>query len=255
MNDRASMYEGIRYLFSSFETLEDIVLFGKRTTLQRSEQTEAVLYTHGDIKMFVAVNFTQQEQTVTLDGIDGTAWYHFRHNGMLEGNTFKLKPFGAIIGTSEPRGEDLPSYDEVLALVEQKEYERTHTGNLLFDRHDEIAITSSSTHYPDLPKLFDGVRDNLGYELHLKEDQTENFFEMDLTKVSPSFNKVAVHGLNVDGMTIQLRVGDDLIAPDVEDVVTEQYSTTILLKETVKPDGLRLIFPQEIVELYEIEVF
>jgi hypothetical protein len=255
MNDRASMYEGIRYLFSSFETLEDIVLFGKRETLQRSEQTEAVLYTHGDIKMFVLVNFTQQEQTVTLDGIDGTAWYHFRHNGMLEGNTFKLKPFGAIIGTSEPRGEGLPSYDEVLALVEQKEYERTHTGNLLFDRHDEIDITSSSTIYPDRPKLFDGVRDNLGYELHLKEDQTENFFEMDLTKVAPSFNKVAVHGLNVDGMTIQLRVGDELTTPAVDDVVTEQYSTTILLKETVKPDGLRLIFPREKVELYEIEVF
>ena len=255
MNDRASMYEGIRYLFSSFETLEDIVLFGKRTTLQRSEQTEAVLYTHGDVKMFVAVNFTQQEQTITLDGIDGTAWYHFRHNGMLEGNTFKLKPFGTIIGTSEPRGEDLPTYDEVLALVEQKEYERTHTGSLLFDQHDKMNYTGSSCHYPDYPKLFDGVRDNLGYELHMKQDQSENFFEMDLTKVAPSFNKVAVHGLNVDGMTIQLRVGDELIAPAVEDVVTEQYSTTILLKETVKPDGLRLVFPQKTVELYEIEVF
>ena len=104
-------------------------------------------------------------------------------------------------------------------------------------------------------KLFDGVRDNLGYELHLKEDQTENFFEMDLTKVAPSFNKVAVHGLNVDGMTIQLRMGDELIAPAVENVATEQYSTAILLKETVKPDGLRLIFPQATVELYEIEVF
>jgi hypothetical protein len=190
-----------------------------------------------------------------LDGIDGTAWYHFRHNGMLEGNTFTLKPFGTIIGINELRGADLPTYDEVLMLVEEKEYERTHTGNLLFDQHDKMTYTGSSCHYPDYPKLFDGVRDNLGYELHLKQDQTENYFEMDLTKVAPSFNKVAVHGLNVDGMTIQLRVGDDLITPDVEDVVTEQYSTTILLKETVKPDGLRLIFPREKVELYEIEVF
>ena len=255
MNDRASMYQGFRYIFSSFEALEDIVLFGKRKTLQRSEQTESVLYTHGDVKMFVLVNFTQQEQTVTLDGIDGTNWYHFRHNGMLEGNTFKLKPFGAIIGTSEPRGEGLPSYDEVLALVEQKEYERTHTGNLLFDRHDEIDITSSSTIYPDRPKLFDGVRDNLGYELHLKEDQTENYFEMDLSKVAPSFNKVAVHGYQVDGMTVQIGNGEKLIDPEVIEVITEQYSTTIVLKDTVKPERLRLVFPLKTVELYEIEVF
>ena len=255
MNDRACMYQGIRYLFSSFEALEDIVLFGKRTTLQRSEQTEAVLYTHGDVKMFVLVNFTQQEQTVTLDGIEGTSWYHFRHNGMQEGNTFTLKPSGTIIGTSVPKGESLPLYDDVLALVEREEYARTHTGSLLFDRHDEIVVTSSSTHYPDLPKLFDGVRDNLGYELHLKEDQTENYFEMDLTKVAPSFNKVAVHGLNVDGMTIQLGNGEELTDPEVIDVITEQYSTTIVLKDTVKPERLRLIFPHKIVELYEIEVF
>lgn len=255
MNDRASMYQGIRYLFSSFEVLESIVLFGKRTTLFRSDEAEAVLYTHGEEKMFVLVNFTQQEQTVTLDGIEGTDWYHFRHTGMLEGNTFHLKPFGAIIGTSTPKGEDLPLYDDVLALVEKEEYARTHTGNLLFNRHDEIAITSSSRIYPDLPKLFDGVRDNLGYELHLKEDQTENFFEMDLTKVAPSFKKVAVHGYQVDGMTIQIGNGETLVAPEVEDVITEQHSTTIVLKDTVKPDRLRLIFPQEIVELYEIEVF
>ncbi len=255
MNDRASMYQGIRYLFSSFETLEDIVLFGKRTTLFRSDVAEAVLYTHGEEKMFVAVNFTPQDQTVTIDGIDGTAWYHFRRAGMLEGNTFCLKPFETMIGTSNPKGEDLPLYDDVRALVEKQEYARTHTGNLLFDRKEEMSFTASNSCFPDFTKLFDGVYDNLGLELRRKEEEAESFFEIDITKIAPSFKKVVVHGYQVDGMTIQIRTGETLITPEVENVITQQYSTTILLKETVKPDNLRLIFKQDFVQLYEIEVF
>jgi hypothetical protein len=254
LNDRAALYEGIRYLFSTFEALEDMVLLAKRTELIYNQNVHAVHYALNGEEMFVLVNLVDEPQTVTLDGISGS-WYNFRHGGMITGNTFDLKPYEVVIGTSKIRDEGLPTYQEEKALVDKLEYERTHTGNLLFDRHDKIGITSSSTIYPDVPKLFDGVRDNLGYELHLRQDQTENIFEMDLTQVAPSFNKVAVHGLNVDGMTIQLRICNELVNVEAEDVITGQYSTTILLKETVKPDGLRLIFPKEKVELYEIEVF
>jgi len=41
----------------------------------------------------------------------------------------------------------------------------------------------------------------------------------------------------------------------VAEVLTEEFSTTYILKEAVCPDALRLEFHQEYVELYEIDVF
>lgn len=55
LNDTPKMYEGYRYLFASFEALESLVLHGKRTTLFKSGEAEAVHYDNGDEKMFVLV--------------------------------------------------------------------------------------------------------------------------------------------------------------------------------------------------------
>ena len=44
MADRPVTEEGVRYLFSSFEALDQMVLFGKRTQLLRTEEAECVLY-------------------------------------------------------------------------------------------------------------------------------------------------------------------------------------------------------------------
>ncbi len=254
MKDRASMYYGMQYQFSTFEVLEDIVLFGKRETLYRSEIAESVLYTHENEKMFVLANYTPQEQTVTLDGIDGTAWYNFRREGMIEGNIFNLNPFEVIIGTSSPRGEDLPKYHDVLALVEKEEYARTHTGSLLFEREDEMAYTASKHGYLEPYKLFDGTHDNLAVELTPNEKDTDVFFEMDLTKIAPSFNKVVVCGHQVDDAVIKVRNGETLTSPEIKEVIKEHYTTTILLKDTAAPDALRLEFGSHFVELYEVEV-
>ncbi len=251
MNDRPCMYEGMRYLFSSFMALESIVLFGKRTQLFYSTEAEAVLYEHGDEKMFVIVNFTQQPQTVALDGIDGQ-WHEFRRNRMLSGNTFTVWPMGTIIATNTPKGTDLPTYDEVTALIEKEEYRRTHTGSLLFDRFDDMKFNVSKNRFPDYLKLFDGMLDNLGVELCDKE---QNFFELDLTKVKPTFNKVVVCGYQVDDLTVKVRTGDTEIVPAVAEVITEEYATTVILQEPVSPEHLRLEFGRELVELYEIQVF
>ena len=250
MNDRGWFYEGTRYLFSSFEALEDLVLFGKRTHLIKTPQVEAVLYETEKEKMLVLVNMEQDPQNVTLEGLNGT-WYNFRHGGTITGNTFELKPHEVVIGTSEIKDEGLPTYAEVEALVQKLEYERTHTGNLLFERQFDIGVTGSFGF--TLRKLVDGVKDN--FAVGVKATEEPKFAELNLTKVKPTFTKVAVHGYQIDDMTIQIRNGEELVTPAIVEEKVEEFSKTFILAEPVSPDALRLNFGLRKLELYEIEVF
>ena len=249
MNDRAALREGTRYVFSSFEALEEIVLLAKRTELIHNKDIYAVRYDLQDEKMFVLVNMTQQPQKVTLDGISGT-WYHFRHNEMITENTFALKPHEVIIGTSQVKDGGMPTYQDTVALIEKQEYERTHTGNLLFNRYREFEVTASvpSSKY----KLVDGIRNNYAWECIWKE---KKFYELNLSKIKPTFSKVAVYGFQIDDMEIKVRNGEALTVPAILEKKTEEYATTFLLREPICPDCLRLEFGERPVQLYEIELF
>ena len=252
LNDRASLYEGTRYIFSSFEALDQLVLHGKRTTLWKTLEVEAVLYEHGEEKMFVLVNMTNDVQKVTLDGISGT-WYAFRHDDKITGNTFELKPMETVIGTSHVKDAGLPTYQETVALVDKLEYERTHRGSLLFERLKDIKITSSKSigRRADI-KLFDGVQDNYAWEAKGAEAK---FIELDLTKVQPTIQKVVVHGWNIEDAVLKFRNGDELYVPVIQEMTTEKFSKTFLLEEAICPDALRVEMNAELVELYEIEAF
>ena len=252
LNDRASLYEGTRYIFSSFEALEDIVLHGKRTTMFRSTDVDSVLYDNGDEKMLVVVNMTQQPQTVTLDGLTGT-WHEFRGSRTFTGNTFQLKPLETIIGTNVVKGADLPTYAETAALIDELEYKRTHTGSLLFNRTADIAVTSSKVYGMCEIKLFDGVQDNLAYTVR---EKGEGWLELDLTKVKPTFNKVVIRGYDIDDMKIKFKTGDEMVDAAVAQVETEEYATIFQLAEAVTVDALRIEFVNNrLAEFYEIEVF
>jgi len=259
MSSRPAMYEGTRYLFASFMALEEIVLFGKRTQLYRTDLGEAVLYEHKDEKMLVVVNFTQQEQTYTVDGAEG-AWHDFRSDRVVEGNTFTVKCSGVFVGTNVVKGADLPTYDETLALIDKEEYERTHRGSLLFGAWtDEIKITCSNNRNSWVWRLFDGVHDNYAVLLHPVE---EMFIELGLTQRKPTFTKVVVHGYKVANMELKVRKGDELIVPEIAEFTAEDNIVTVILKEAVTPDALRLEFnngvaedKKEKVELYELEMF
>ena len=252
VNDRASLYEGNRYLFSSFEALEDIVLFGKRTTLYKTIEAESVLYEHGEEKMFVLVNLTQEPQTVTLEALTGT-WHGFRVGHMITEKTFRLKPMETVIGTSHVRDTGLPTYDETVAVIEKAEYQRTHIGSLLFERGDDIEMYRSPARGWGKPKLFDGVRDNVSYTLTPCDEQ---FMALDLSKVKPTFTKIILHGYRIDDAKVKLWNGDEWQDPEIVESHTEEFSKTFLLKEAVTADGLRFDFSgKNRVEFYEIEVF
>ena len=248
MNDRPCLYEGIRYVFSTFEALEEMILLADRKELVRNKQAHAVYYELNGEKMFVLANLTEEPLSITLDEISGT-WYNFRRGGTITGNSFELKPFEVIVGTSKIMDAGLPTYQDTVALVDKLEYERTHSGSLLFDRHRDIKITA--TVRPSLHKLFDGVRDNYAWEC----SKEEKFMELDLTVVKPTFTKVVVGGFQIDDMQIKVRNGDELSVPAIQEKTTEEFSTTFILSEPVSPDALRLEFGERRVELYEIEVF
>ena len=250
-NDRARMLEGNRYIFSSFEALEDIVLFGKRTQLYRTNEVECVHYDHGEEKMFVVVNFTSEPQTVTVDGITGT-WNEFRKNRTITGNTFTLKPYDTIVATNVVKGADLPTYDEVVALIADLEYERTHGGSLLFDHFDKVTITSSGARCLHKNKLMDGVKDN--HCCWIRENP-DNFMEVNLTKIKTTFSKVVLHGWKLEDTVLKFRNGEELVEANVAETETEEFSKTFILAESVTPDAMRFEFGGKMVEIYELEVF
>jgi hypothetical protein len=250
MNDRAALYEGTRYIFSSLDRLEEILLFAKRTTLQKSMETECCLYEYGNEKMFVLVNFTQEPQMVALNELSGT-WQNFRHNSTVTGPAFQLKPIEVLIATSEVKDADMPTYQETARLINKLEEERKSSKSLLFERQKDIKAMSSDG-LGWVRKLFDGVKDNFAWQQIKGEDK---FYEIDISKVKPTFNKVVISGKNIDNMEIRVRVDGELSTPAIADVQTEEFSTTFMLKESVTPDALRLEFHKNKVELYEIEVF
>ena len=253
LGDRADVYYGFRYLFTSFAALEQLVLFGKRTTLTRSVDAEAVMYDNGDEKMFVLVNYKQEPQTVTLEGLSGT-WHSFCHGEMITGNTFELKPLETVIGTSKVKDTGLPGYAETMAIVNKLESERISRGSLLFERTADIPVTVVAGHGKRKKdfKFFDGVCDNMGVTLQGENGST---LEFDISKVAPKFNKVVVHGDNLEGMKLLAGSGETWNELPVADKKVEQYCTTFLLAETVSPDALRLEFVKEKVGVYEFELF
>ncbi len=58
-NDRAALYEGVRYTFSTFDALEDMMLFAKRTVLVRTSEYKATRYDYNGQSMFVLINLTE----------------------------------------------------------------------------------------------------------------------------------------------------------------------------------------------------
>jgi hypothetical protein len=241
----------MRYIFTTFEALEEIVLHGKRTQLFRSDDGECVHYDNGDEKMFVLVNFNQTPLTVTVDGLTGT-WHEFRHNRTISGNTFTLKPLETIVATNVVKDAGLPTYGETVKLIDELEYKRCNRGSLLFNCYSKIKVTQFGTKGLCRNKLFDGVADNLACWINKCED---NFIQLDLTQVNPTFSKVVIGGWKLDAMKLLVKIGEEWIEPAATEVTKEEFSTTFQLAEAVTPEAMRLEFGGEPGELYEIEVF
>ena len=187
----------------------------------------------------------------TLEGLSGT-WQEFRGNRTFTGNTFTLKPLETIVATNVTKGADLPTYAEVKAMIEELEYKRTHTGNLLLERAGDVTVTTSERFRFVVYKLFDGALDNLAGYINDKED---NFIEVDVTKVKPLCSKIVLRGFNIEEATLKFRIGGELTDAAVAETTIGEYAKTYLLAKPVTPDAIRFEFQGKKVELYEIEAF
>ncbi len=251
--DRAAMYEGNRYVFSSFGALQEFVLHAKRTTLVNTDEVEAVYYDLPDKKMFVLVNKVPEPQTVTLDAISGT-WCEFRHARDITTNTFNLAPFEVVIGTSEDMSGDLPTYQEVKAICDNHDYKRTHSKSLLYERYDDMVVTTSG-YNRSLYKMFDGVHDDLGFDHDVTRTQIGDFVQMDMTKIHPTFSKVVLSGWHLANTTILAGPSADALTElEIESVTSTEFSNTFVLKKPITADFLRFEFHEEKIEVYEIEI-
>ena len=263
MGDRPAIYEGNRYVNSSFEALQEFVLDGKRTTLLKTPEAECVRWDlpNGEA-MFVLVNMLPQAQTVSVPGLKGK-FREFRgtrsfETGLIFGRTmapFALEPFGVIVGTTDVRDAGLETYAEAKALVDRQEYERTHRDNQILEKYTEIDYASSNGG-KNFYKLIDGVHDVWAwYQGHSKNPYVEfSFPEKPLV-----FSKVRVYGNHLEGLHVSIRKGGawkDLTAKSVK---TEKWMRELdfgAVESTVKirlsfSDGKKSI---ENLELYEIEI-
>ncbi len=249
--DRAAIYEGTRFVFSSHEALQKFILFGKRTTIINTPEVEATRFDCEDgSSMFVVLNKVQTPQTVTVPGIEGT-WCNFRRASDITTNTFDLIPFEVIIGTTEDYSGDLPTYQQVKAICDNHDYKRTHCKSLLYERRADIGI-KGSIDSRSWYKLFDGVEDDLGWEHYGKNPK---YVELDLTQIKPTFSQISICGWNIDTMQVTVRNGEEWKPIEIAQEVNSEFKRVFTLKTPITPDGLRMDFPnQEKVELFEVDV-
>ena len=260
IHDRASLYEGTRYTFSSIEALEDILLFGERTVLQETKTMEAVLWDTGSEQMFVVINFSTEPQTYTIEGLTGT-WDNFRHDDTITGNTFEMEPFEVLIGTSVPKDAGIPSYDETVELIDAWENERLQNESLFFNMVEYkdfsflSTLVSRAQHAEH--KLVDGVRDNYAWAQSGKAVRYVELYMMQEEK--PVVSKLVIYGKNLETVKLKVKYEDEvLVDADVADIILDDGVATIILSEPIAPTTWHFEFDDAYgnsVVLYEIEAY
>lgn len=253
MGDRASIFEGNRYVNETAAELSDFFLDARRTTLLRTSEAECGLWELGNgERLFALVNFTSQPRTISVPGLSGT-FSEFRGSRTFVGSApLDLAPFEVLVGTSVSRGAALAAFDEVQRRVDRAEKERTSRDNQLFEAYDRMEVTHSTS--DRLPyKLFDGVRDVYAWAAKKRGP----FIEIALTQAPLEFSRVKIWGSGVKSCAVSVRAGADEPWKKIDaDFSRDGYAVGLELGRTVKAGQIRFDFIGEKhgLELYEIEI-
>jgi len=252
---RPCLYEGVRYTFSSAAALEDMLLFGARRRLAKTETHGAAYWEKGGERMFAVVNFTAEPQAVELKGVKGSfgefcgkrRWRTGRF-GLSEGNIpLCLKPFETIIATTTPRDGGLPTYAEVQALVKRLEDERVRRDNQLLGRVDDLSFAASKP-LGMQTGLFNGMYDDLTE--HFRGDP---WYEISFPKGAITFDRILLYGANLEKTTVKVRqkgVCVDLVPRSTE---RSESRIAFAFDRPVRTVKVRFAFHKDKVELNEIE--
>lgn len=249
LGDRASLYEGIRYIFESIEYIQDFLMFGQRNMLLTNQNCEAVLWQLGKEQMFTVVNMTQQPQQLTVEGLKGT-FKEFRGDRTFSSFAFNLQPLEVIIGTTNDAGKGLKSFQTVKAEIEKLDAARAQRGNILFERQLEIEVAASKP-VGSCYKMVDGVTDMLAWTDPFSKNK---YYEMAFPKFVPAFSKVRIFGHNIDNTQVKIRKRGQWKTLEPKNTVKETYMVEYDFGETLTTVKIRFEFPLSRVELYEIEL-
>lgn len=254
MGDRASLYEGNRYVNSTFAALEDFVLDGRRTTLIKTKDAECVRW---DIEngesMFALANFTGGKLDIPLpESLKGRKWRPFRGQ-RAKGRA--LEPYQVVVGTTDERDAGLETYAETQKLVDGLEYERTHRDNQILEKYMSVGFASSPpVGETRFYKLIDGTRDVIGW--HARE--AKPWIELSFAERPVSFSRVRVYGSGIRDMRVSIRKGGEWKGLAPKSVKAEKYMRELDFGSVESTVKMRLSFPAAKgatdVELYEVEV-
>ena len=265
--DRPALWIGTKYIFESFEALKDLVLFGKRTTVAKSAEAEAVLYALKDEQMLVAVNFTARPLEVELPETDDV-FREFRGERVLDTRTkdggrrtkVKLQPLETLVATTKPHDAGLRPFADIRRQALDEERARTSRDSQVLERYDDIDFRSnfSGVHGDGFYKVIDGMYEQLARESEWKDDC---FIEMAFKNgLKPSVGAVRVHGRGLfDRAVVSVWEQDTWTRLAPKSVEKGEDVITLRFDRAVPVDRLRLDFPgdkgsRNKLEIFEIEI-
>lgn len=254
LGDTPILYEGVRYTHESVAALADLFLNAPRTTLLRTPAAECALWEQDGAQLFALVNFTGERQRVEVEGLRGTFREFRGRRTFADGGratmVFELDPIEAIVASTKPFDTGLKTYAEVAAAVAASEAERRNRDNQLLGRHYDVAVTTSVPR-DGVRKMFDGTRDVIAwYDVW----GTNKYYEVAFPKFVPRFRSLVVYGVNIAGMQVKIRKNGDWTPLVPAKTETLAYGLKFTYAETHTTVKMRLEFPLNKVELYEIEL-
>lgn len=263
LGDRSALYNGTRYVFESFEALEEIVLNGTRTTFLKGNDLEGVAYALPDEKMIVIVNFAFTNAVAKVAGVTG-AFREFRGTRTFGFNagqvsTVTLRPLETLVATTKPHDANLEPKAETEARVAREEAERCGRDNQLLDKTTDLTVDTNMMrnfgggHY----KLVDGMCEMIAMD---SKWRTNAFVEIACNGFRPSFDTVRVWGSGiVDRFEVDVRKGGAWVNVPIKARSREKYRHEVTLTEPVSTVKVRLRFPgrpkqENALEIYEVEL-
>jgi len=252
--DRASVFEGTKYMFTSLEALSPFVLADRRRTLVRTKAVEAVEYAADAAKMFVLVNLSAEPQTVTLDKLSEGEFIEFRGNRTFTAATsFSLRPFESVVGvTDRAFGAGLATLADVRAGALAAEAARVKEHGLLVGHWQQVEVRASTKRKRFNPyKLMDGatVQFALGDE-YTKEKFVELRFK---DGFRPVFSKAKVYGANLQGAKAFAEI-DGAWREIGAGVESGKYLMTFDFAKPIAATSVKFVFAAKKFELYETEL-
>ena len=252
LGDRPSIFRGVKFTNETIERLEEILLSGKRTMIVKDDY-EAALWEYEGKRLFAIVNLKNEKLKVEVP-FKGQ-WTAFRGSGALDGTTaLSLEAYESAVFTSEKMDEGLTSYAEASAEVDKLEAERLGRDNQLMALYDEIEVTSSQSvdmNESAKREMFDGTRNVLAWISPWGKDK---YYEISFTKRIPYFKELLVFGYNIDGFKVKIRDGGEWRELKPAKVEQTEFSRKYSFDEILHTVKVRLEFPKDKVELYEIEM-